>query len=127
MTDWGVHLLNICLWGMGTEWPERVVSYGGKLVLDDNSETPDTQTTLFKFPSYNLVFEHQVQSGLGPNGRPHGMVFSGMNGTLTIDDSGWEVTAEPKKKDSMPEIRKPAGRDARPAHVRNFLDCVKSR
>ena len=50
-----------------------------------------------------------------------------MNGTLTIDDGGWEVTQEPKKKDALPAIKKPAGRDARPAHVRNFLDCVKSR
>ncbi len=127
MTDWGVHLLNICLWGMGPEWPDRVVSYGGKLVIDDNTETPDTQTTLYKFPGYNLIFEHQLKSGLGPNGRPHGMQFTGMNGTLTIDQGGWEVVPEPKKKDLMPPIKKPAGRDARPAHVRNFLDCVKSR
>ncbi len=126
MTDWGVHLLNICLWGMGPEWPLRVSSVGGKYVLDDNSETPDTQATMFEFPSYNLIFEHQVQGGLGPNWKPHGMLFSGANGTLVIDDAGWRVKPEPKNKDLEPEEH-PAGPDARPAHVRNFLDCVKTR
>ena len=52
--------------------------------------------------------------------------FSGTEGTLWVGEGGWTVTPEPKKK-SLEAIKKPAGKDARPAHVRNFLDCVKSR
>jgi len=126
MTDWGVHLLNICLWGMGLEMPKRVSSMGGKFVVDDNSETPDTQIALYEFPSFNLVFEQQMLGGIGPNGKPHGMLFCGSEGTLVIDDGGWELTPEPKKK-SLEKIVGEQGKDARPAHVRNFLDCVKSR
>lgn len=126
MTDWGVHLLNICLWAMGPETPLRVSSMGAKRVLDDNSETPDTQVTVYDFPNYTLIFEHQIQGGIGPGGRPHGMLFSGSEGTLIIDEGGWEVFPEPKKK-SVDAYKGEAGRDARPAHVRNFLDCVKSR
>jgi predicted dehydrogenase len=126
MTDWGVHLLNICLWAMGREAPLRVTCLGGKYVADDNSETPDTQVAVYDFPGYTLVFEQQLLGGLGPNGRPHGMLFCGTEGTLVIDDRGWEVIPEPKKK-SLEAARHPGGPDARPAHVRNFLDCVKSR
>lgn len=127
MTDWGVHLLNVCLWAMGRETPLRVSSMGGKYVLDDNSETPDTQAALYEFPSYNLVFEHQAQGGLGPGGRPHGMLFNGFEGTLIIDGNGWEVIPEPKRN-SLEAMKKPAGKsDGRPEHVRNFLDCMKSR
>ena len=126
MTDWGVHLLNVALWGMGPETPLRVSSSGGKHALDDASETPDTQVTVFDFPTYTLLFEHQIQGGIGPNGKEHGMLFCGTEGTLTIDNDGWRVQPEAKKK-SLDAIEKPAGKDARPAHVRNFLDCVKSR
>jgi predicted dehydrogenase len=125
-TDWGVHLLNVCLWAMGPEPPLRITSHGGKRLVDDNTETPDTQTTLFEFPRYTLIWEHQLLGGLGVDGRPHGMSFSGSNATLTIDSNGWEVIPEPKKPD-VAAVKKPASRDARPAHVRNFLDCVKSR
>ncbi len=126
MTDWGVHLLNICLWAMGPEPPLRVSSSGGKRILDDNTETPDTQVTIYDFPSYTLIFEHQIVGGIGPGGKPHGMLFSGTEGTLIVDEGGYEIIPEPKKK-SIEAYKSPAGRDARPAHMRNFLDCVKSR
>ncbi len=126
MTDWGVHLLNVCLWAMGPEPPLRVSSMGGKRVTDDNTETPDTQVTLYDFPNYSLIFEHQTLGGIGPGNRPHGMLFSGSEGTLIVDEGGWEVTPEPKKK-SIEAVKAPAGKDARPAHVANFLDCVKTR
>ena len=126
MTDWGVHLINIMLWAMGPELPKSVMSSGGKYVLTDNSETPDTQTTVYEFPSYTLIWEHKVGIGVGLNGRPWGISFSGTEGTLILDDRGWEIVPEPKKQ-SLEAQKYPGSADARPAHVRNFLDCVKSR
>jgi hypothetical protein len=43
-----------------------------------------------------------------------------------MDDSGWEVIPEKRKASLEPEKHKSSG-NPRPAHVRNFLDCVKSR
>ncbi len=128
MTDWGVHLLNIALWGMGPEWPKSVISSGGKYALQDHSETPDTQITVYDFPSYTLIWEHQVQCGLGPDRREHGMAFTGSEATLIVDSHGWEVIAEPKKR-GMIEMKRSAraGEQMRANHARNFLDCVKSR
>lgn len=128
MTDWGVHLINIALWAMGPEWPKSVVASGGKYLLQDNSETPDTQIAVYDFPSYTLIWEHQVQCGLGPDRREHGVMFTGSEATLIVDTSGWEVIAEPKKR-GMIEMRRRARTDeaVRAAHVRNFLDAIKSR
>jgi predicted dehydrogenase len=126
MTDWGVHLIQVLLWAMGPEPPKAVMSSGGKYVLEDNSETPDTQITVYEFPSYTLVWEHKVGVGLGLNNRPWGMSFTGTEGTLVINDSGWEIISEPSK-DSVASRKFAGAEDPRPAHVRNFLDCVKSR
>ncbi|MGN6385784.1 MAG: Gfo/Idh/MocA family protein [Verrucomicrobiota bacterium] len=126
MTDWGVHLINVMLWAMGPEAPKSVFSSGGKFVLEDNSETPDTQIAVYEFPTYTLIWEHKVGVALGLNNRPWGISFTGKEGSIIIDDAGWEVISEPKKK-SLVSKKYPGSGDARPAHVRNFLDCVKSR
>jgi predicted dehydrogenase len=129
MTDWGVHLINIALWAMGPDWPKSVVSSGGKYALQDNTETPDTQITVYDFPSYTLIWEHQVQCGLGPDRREHGVAFTGTDATLILDTSGWEVIAEPKKRTSVVEMKKRAIVDekVRADHAGNFLDCIRSR
>lgn len=129
MTDWGVHLINIALWGMGPDWPKSVISSGGKYVLDDNTETPDTQITVYDFPKYTLIWEHQVGCGLGPDRREHGVAFTGTEATLLLHTKGWEVFAEPKKRKQVAEIQKKIVTDerVRAAHAGNFLACVRSR
>lgn len=131
MTDWGVHLINLAMWGMGPVPPKTVTSTGGKYALDDASETPDTQIAVYEFPSYAFVWEHQMLGGVGLGGRPHGLVFSGLDATLIVDADGWEVVSEPKKKVLRSYQRKAdpneRGADGRPAHVRNFLECVRTR
>jgi predicted dehydrogenase len=129
MTDWGVHLINIALWAMGPEWPMAVVASGGKYALKDNTETPDTQIAVFDFPSYTMIWEHQVQCGLGPDRREHAVVFTGTEATIILDTSGWELIAEPKKRSTVVEMRRRslATEAIRANHARNFLDCCKTR
>lgn len=126
MTDWGVHLLNMVLMGTPAEAPKSVVSLGGKYVLDDNSETPDSQVTTYEFPNFMLVWEHKAGLGVGINNRPWGVAWYGTEGTIMMDDSGWEVIPEHRKANLEPEKHKGSG-NPRPAHVRNFLDCMKTR
>ncbi len=126
MTDWGVHLINVMLWAMGPEHPKSVSSVGGKFVLTDNSETPDTQVAMYEFPTYTMIWEHKVGVGVGLNGHPWGISWTGSEGTLIARDDGWEIIPEPTKK-SLAAKKSPGQGDSRPAHVRNFLDCLKSR
>src|SRR5579859_2294892 len=49
MTNLGHHALDIMHWTLGGV-PETVASVGGRLCLQDNGETPDTQDALFEFP-----------------------------------------------------------------------------
>ncbi len=126
MTDWGVHLINMMLMGMSNEPPKNVFSTGGKFVLDDNSETPDSQVTVYEFPTYTLIWEHKAGLNNGLNGRAWGIEWNGSEGSLILNDEGYELRPE-RKAANLDAQKKPGSGDPRPAHVRNFLDCVKSR
>ncbi|MBL9135926.1 MAG: Gfo/Idh/MocA family oxidoreductase [Verrucomicrobiales bacterium] len=126
MTDWGVHLINVMLWAMGPQPPKSVMSSGGNLNRDEAWETPDAQMAVYEFPDYMLVWEHKNGVGIGLNSRPWGMSFTGTDATLFLTDAGFEVLSERRKGGEEP-VKFPGSGDARPAHVRNFLDCVKSR
>lgn len=141
MTDWGVHLLNIALWGMNVNTPIRVASTGGKYAFVDSAETPDTQSTLFDYGDFTLIWEHQAGTGHGAEGRDHGVAFYGTNGTLIVNCQGWEVVPEKKRvmkgkravvqnEPAMPAASGKPENDpelGRLQLVGNFFDCVRSR
>ncbi len=126
MTDWGVHLINVAMWGMKGRNPSKACCTGGKYAMDDMSETPDTQIATYEFGDCSLIWEHQYHGAHGPEGREHGVMFNGSEATLVLDSHGWEITPEPDKKVPA-EKHKPSGRDARVSHVKDFLDCMRSR
>jgi len=126
MTDWGVHLINLVQWAMQVSSPLSVAATGGKYVLQDSSETPDTQCVLFEYPGFTLVWEHQAEGNHGVRRREHGIAFDGVNGTLVLDANGWEVIPVEGRGLEPLEAAGTTGQ-ARINHVRNFLDCLRSR
>lgn len=126
MTDWGVHLLNMLFLALPAESPKSVTSTGTPHLLGDTWETPGTQTALYEFPSFNLIWEHMAGYATTINNHPWGVAWYGEEGIIMMNDAGWEILPEKRKANLDPEKHKGSG-DPRPAHVRNFLDCVKSR
>jgi predicted dehydrogenase len=126
MTDWGVHLINMLQMGMGLEFPKTVSSCGGKFVFDDDSETPDSQVTVYEFPTYQMIWEHRAGMNNGLNSRPWGVQWTGTEATIILNDEGYEIITE-RKKGNLDSEKKRGSGNPHPAHVRNFLDCMKSR
>ncbi len=136
MTDWGVHLIDIVTWGMRARFPHRVMSSGSNFAYPDNAmETPDTQTAIYEFDGFSMLWEHAIGIGLGPFQRSHGIAFIGNNGTLVVDREQWEVIPEKERRpggwrDKMPS--RPAQVVERAArgldqHTENFIQCMRSR
>jgi len=126
MTDWGVHLIDYILYGMGKTIPESVMAIGGKYAFpDDDMVTPDTMTAVYDFKDFTMIWEHTIGIGLGNWQRPHGMAYTGENGTLVLDRKGWEVVPEKQKIEAVP-VQKNIGVGL-DIHIRNFLDCIKNR
>ncbi|MDQ1296467.1 MAG: hypothetical protein QG576_903 [Bacteroidota bacterium] len=125
MTDWGVHLIDYILYGMGKSIPESVMAIGGKYAFpDDDMVTPDTMTAVYDFKDFTMTWEHTIGIGLGNWQRPHGMAYTGENGTLVLDRKGWEVFPEKQRMEAVP-LQKNVGVGL-DLHVRNFLDCLKN-
>jgi len=125
MTDWGVHLIDYILYGMDKSIPESVMAIGGKYAFpDDDMVTPDTMTAVYDFKDFTLIWEHTIGIGLGNWSRPHGMAYTGENGTLVLDRNGWEVIPEKQKIEAIP-VQKNVGVGL-DLHVRNYLDCLKN-
>ena len=106
MTDWGVHIIDYGLFGMGDPVPKSIMAMGGKFAYpDDAAETPDTLQALYEFDGHTMLWDHGTGIDGGYYGRNHGVGFVGNNGTLVVDRDGWEVIPEKKKdKDLMERV-----------------------
>ncbi len=125
MTDWGVHLIDYILYGMGKSIPDSVMAIGGKYAFpDDDMVTPDTMTAVYDFKDFTMTWEHTIGIGLGNWKRPHGMAYTGENGTLVLDRNGWEVFPEKQRMEAVP-LQKNVG-NGLDLHMVNFLDCIKN-
>ena len=118
--NWGVHLLDVASWGLGVGLPSRISASGGKYHLHDDQQTPDTLMVNFSYPSCTIVWEHRLWNSRGLENRNSAVAFYGELGTLVIDRSGWKVY------DCEPTLSSPTSEQTQP-HLRDFLDCVKSR
>lgn len=128
ITDWGAHLIDVAMWGMGDEQaqPKSISAMGGKFVLQDNRTTPDTLEVVWEFPEHMLRFSNRVWSQYLPQGyQSHGVLFHGTLGTLRVDRGGWEVY--PVQNNGGCEAKKGGASQLNEPHWQNFCDCVRDR
>jgi predicted dehydrogenase len=153
MTNLTSHELDIVDWILGLDSLTGVASIGGRFVLNDLTETPDTQDTLFRLKDFTVSSTIR-ECSLGPP--RFGTEFFGTKGSLAITRRGFTVTADP---DEPPEARIPGIQNGHPVggpkaaaisktgkrrttpiddqsgesdeqyreHAHNFLECIRSR
>ena len=118
----GVHALDVCLWGLGVDYPRRVTAGGGRYHYDDDQETPDTLSVTYDFGEKGMiVWEGRSCQPHGFEGSGFGAAFYGEDGTVVIDGGGFRVF-DNKGKVS----REVGGNGGNAEHVVNFLQCARS-
>ncbi len=153
MTNLGAHHLDVVDWVLGLDRLKSVSSIGGRYVNQDGGETPDTQEAIFDCGAYSAAW--LLREGSRGGGSPAGLEFFGTRGSLAISRDGFKVTADldapaesfipafeghpiggpksaktsgSKKLLTEPIDDKSGDSDEQfRNHVRNFLDCTRSR
>lgn len=119
----GSHELDVCRWAMPAgSTPKSVLSLGGRFGYVDQGQTPNTHLTLVDYGEVKLLHEAR---GL-------------------VDEKNWKITVEyhtdegvirdgkffaKGEGDGVPidNCPPPGAPEQGPRHMRNFIDCVRSR
>ncbi len=119
----GVHRIDYCRYVMGLdELPEAVSCSGGKFFFDDDQQFPDTMFVNYDYPGKVLQYEMRLWSKPKLHGAGEGATIYGEDGWMLVTNNSWKAyNAEGKV---MKEGKSDSGQTA---HVRNFLDAVRSR
>jgi predicted dehydrogenase len=135
MGNWGVHYCDAIRWMLDEEAPVSVTAQGGRYVTDDDRTVPDTLEVTFEFASGKLLVFGQYEGG-DSRALPSGEIeFCGTLGNIYpgAEAHGCRITPSrhgqfqsPPSAGETEEIA-PMDGDLTHQHIRNFLDCVKSR
>ncbi len=131
-SDWGVHLIDMGLWAKDqVKAPTEVMTFAtNNSSLRKKCDTFDTQTAMFPVADYFIDFEAVAGVQEGPYDLMFGVTFMGDLGTIKTDRRNYKLIPEwdNEKKQHKIEAKEMTSKgDSHSAHVRNFLDCVKTR
>ncbi|GAB4032757.1 Gfo/Idh/MocA family protein [Spirosoma gilvum] len=131
----GTHMLDLMRWGLGVEYPNKVVSLGGRYRYKDDWETPDTQVISLTFDNNTaMTWEGRSCNGRTVEGSDVGVTFYGEKGSLVygggnaykIFDLDNKLVKEVKNDlpiDPRNKMNPSQALDA--THLQNFVDGIK--
>ena len=133
VANWGVHYLDAIRWVLGEEAPRSIVALGGRFAVDDLRDIPDTMEAVFELPSGCLLVFGQYEASNNPALRSGEIELRGPLGTVYASERSFEVLPEQAGQFGKPEpvadarTVKGLDGDLTALHIRNFLDCMRSR
>jgi len=136
---------------MGVTFPKSAMCMGENLVWKDGRENPDTVIALVEYPE-GFIYSYSNQFG---NKYPGRTMIYGLNGTIVSEKGGFKITGEGGGEPPTPEnlaaekkygsdptytkrvnpkrvkeeriIEPSGGTPGSNGHMRNWLECVRSR
>jgi predicted dehydrogenase len=106
------HEIDCCRWFLGTDYPTKVTSSGGRYAFKDDWETPDTQVASFEFGNNKSISWEGRSCNVFPvEGAGRGFTIYGDKGTLVNrGNDDYQIFDYANKL--MKEVKSDAGGDA---------------
>lgn len=131
----GTHMVDIARWGLGVDYPTKVISAGGRYRYNDDWQTPDTQVISMEFGNKaSITWEGRSCNSRTVEGASVGVIFYAENGSLQIDGSNGYVIYDLNNK-PVKQVKNDANVDARSLtnpsqaldalHINNFFDAIR--
>lgn len=125
------HIIDLPIWALELGLPSVTNCTGGRYVIRDDGDAPDTQEITWRYPNFTMTWMMNCANsfafdfGRGKPERRLGIYFHALNGTLFTDYNRHEVVPEGDLlKDPTPP---PESIPPSPGHEREWLDSIKSR
>lgn len=131
MTDQGTHLMDVAQWFLRSGPPKAAIM-SGFIAKTTGAEQPDVLTAVFDYPQHLITWQLNYTNAYENGWR---ITFLGDQGTMILEENGWRVYTEPWKPEAQPAFQELStgpeggltGTTAVRAHIRNLIDCMKSR
>lgn len=124
--DFWCHIVDVAVWALDLKGPKSISAVGGRLFLNDPTETPDTMEAVLEYPGLVFMFSFRPTPLPGFEHIGHlGCLFEGTEASLVANYEKHEVWAKGAKVEDFPRPD-PSIPDS-PGHLREFLDAIKSR
>lgn len=117
----GIHALDVCRWGLGVEFPQRVTYTGGRYHFSDDQETPDTAVASYDFGHCTAIWD--CSSCLPRENEKHSFVsFYGDGGVLALDSGSGYRIFETNGKERLSVV----GKSGDLPHFTNFIEAIRT-
>jgi predicted dehydrogenase len=134
----GTHEIDMMRWGLGVDYPTKVVSAGGRFAFKDDWETPDTQTITYEFANNTaMTWEGRSCNDYDEVRSGRGVIFYGEKGTMVIpggDDYkvyelGSKLIKEVKTNIQQADATNTMGMGEKldSLHLQNFVDAIRGK
>jgi predicted dehydrogenase len=123
----GIHETDLCLWGLGLEsLPKQTTAMGGKYLFDDDKQTPEILTTLYRYPEQKKLIQFEVRAWCTnlEDGAGVGNIFYGSEGYMVVKGYSAYETYLGEKREKGPARKT---QDPLVDHFANWVKAVRSR
>ncbi len=130
-------------WLAGEIAPSAISAHGGKYVLTDDRDIPDTMDVLFEFKSGMIIKFSIYEATSGTGIISSEIEMNGTKGTLVANENGYEIkpsrpgqfqkwkqqidSEKYEMRNDNDFIAKGNETDSTSRLIRNFLDCIKTK
>ena len=122
----GAHQLDVARWALGENSPKTISGMGRKVFFDDDQQTPDTMNVTFDYGDKALIWEMRIWAPYGQDDQSNGVAVYGTEGMVHI--GRWDRRWGFKAYDNDGKlVDYDDADDERDDHMRNFVDCVRTR